>query len=609
MDPVPSPADSTRRAQAEIVRLSFGDLPAGLMATIVVSSGLSWIVSRHPGTGHVWFWLAAVLAISAWRFSVILWYRKAKRDLAHVEIGERRFVIGAVLAGLGWGYAAWVFYPILTGDHELPLLVLVLAGMTAGATRSLGPIPVACWSFQTLTIVPLIGRLLLGGTLVQMLMGVLAVLYLAFVIAMVRSYHKSLSNSLRLGYEYAGLVTELNDEIVTRKKAEVELRDAIGRAEEASRAKSTFLATMSHEIRTPMNGVLGMLDLLKTASLTPVQREQVETAAHSADSLLRILNDILDFSKIENGRLDFEHIPFRPARVAGETIALMQPTAAAKSLQLKIITDEAANTRVMGDPMRFRQVLLNLVNNAIKFSDKGDITVQLRARTLDTPPRLELTTEVSDHGIGISSDLQAKLFKPFTQADSSMSRRFGGSGLGLAISQKLVQRMGGNITIDSRLGEGSRFTFTAILPLCKDRNTAVPFPTSGASQPLLSGRLLVVEDDPVNQRVISMMLQRLGLEHHLVPDGQSALSILDSGNWDLVLMDLQLPGMDGMETTRRMRLQLGDRSLPIVALTANARAEDRAACLMAGMDDFLAKPVRTEALRETLSRWLKRAGS
>ena len=608
MDPLPLPADSTRRAQAEIVRLGYSDLPAGLVATVVVSSGLAWIVARHPGAEQAWVWLTAVLAISAWRFGGLLWYRRVKRDPTKVVAGEKRFLAGAVAAGLGWGYAAWVFYPILTGDHELPLLVLVLAGMTAGATRSLGPIPAACWAFQALTLAPLIARLLLGGSLVQTLMGALAVLYLAFVVAMVRSYHRSLNNSLRLGFEYAGLVTELNDEISTRKKAEVELRDAIGRAEEASRAKSAFLATMSHEIRTPMNGVLGMLDLLKTASLSSAQREQVETAANSADSLLRILNDILDFSKIENGRLDFEHIPFRPARVAGETITLMQPTAAAKSLPLKISADDAANTRVMGDPMRFRQVLLNLVNNAIKFSEQGEITVQLRGKLLESPPRLELTVEVADHGIGISGDVQAKLFTPFMQADSSMSRRYGGSGLGLAISQKLVQRMGGTIAVDSRLGEGARFTFTATLPRCKDRTTAVPFPASTAAAQRLSGRVLVVEDDLVNQRVVGLMLQRLGLDYHIVADGQSALSIVESSEWDLVLMDLQLPGIDGMETTRRARLLLGDRSLPIVALTANARAEDRAACLMAGMDDFMAKPIRTDALRECLSRWLPTVG-
>ncbi len=599
-------ADSVRRAQAEVVRLGYSDLSAGLMATFVVATGLAWIIARNHATNGAWVWLGVMLAVSTWRLGTVFWYRQAKRDPSQVEKGERRFIVGAVLSGLGWGYAGWVFYPLMVGEHELSLLVLVLAGMTAGATRSLGPIPAACWSFQVLTLVPLILRLLLGGGLVQIVMGALAVLYTAFLVAMVRSYHRSLSNSLRLGFEYAGLVSELSDEIATRKAAEADLRIAMTRAEEASRAKSAFLATMSHEIRTPMNGVLGMLDLLKTAALTPAQREQVETAANSADSLLRILNDILDFSKIETGRLDFEHIAFRPARVSEETVTLMRPMAAAKSLQLVFSPDAAAMTRVMGDPMRFRQVLLNLIGNAIKFSERGDITLHLSGILLETPPRLQLAVQVRDRGIGMDAETQTRLFQPFMQADSSMSRRYGGSGLGLAISQKLVQRMGGVITVESRPAEGSRFAFTVTFPLAKDRNTAVPFPAAAAQQ--LTGRVLVVEDDLVNQRVITLMLQRLGLQLHLVADGQSALSIIESSEWDLVLMDLQLPGIDGMETTRRARLLLGDRSLPIIALTANARSEDRAACLMAGMDDFLAKPVRSEALRECLARWLHPAG-
>ncbi len=608
MDSPPTPAaDSVRRAQAEIVQLGYSDLPAGLAATAVVSTGLAWIVARHHAAGHAWVWLVIVLLLTVGRFGTALWYRRGPHDPGQVEKGERWFVIGALLGGLGWGYAGWVFYPLMTGEHELSLLVLVLAGMTAGATRSLGPIPAACWSFQVLTLLPLIFRLLLGGSLVQSLMGVLAVIYLAFLVTMVRSYHLNLSNSLRLGFESAGLVADLSDEIAIRKKAETELRAAIGRAEEANRAKSAFLATMSHEIRTPMNGVLGMLDLLKTSGLTPAQREQAETAATSADSLLRMLNDILDFSKIEQGRLDFESVPFRAARVSEETVQLMRPMAVAKSLQLNFTADEAAMTRIMGDPMRLRQVLLNLVGNAVKFSARGEITLQLSGRLLESPPRLQLTVEVRDQGIGIAADIQDRLFQPFMQADSSMSRRYGGSGLGLAISQKLVQRMGGLITVESHPGQGSRFAFTTTFPLCKERNTAVPFPMDAALMPHLTGRVLVVEDDPVNQRVVALMLQRLGLQHHIVADGHSALSIIESSEWDLVLMDVQLPGIDGMETTRRARLLLGDRSLPIIALTANARAEDRAACLMAGMDDFLPKPIRTETLRACLVRWLEPA--
>jgi signal transduction histidine kinase/CheY-like chemotaxis protein len=600
-------ADSVRRARAEIVRLAYSDLRAGLAATVLVATGLAWVVAQHHTPVHAWSWLAAMLGVAAWRFGTMVWYWRKRHEEGMVERGGRRFIIGAVLGGLGWGYAGWMFYPLMADSHELSLLVLVLAGMTAGATRSLGPLPTACWAFQALTLAPLILRLLLSGHLVLTLMGVLAVLYLAFLIAMVHSYHRSLLNSLRLGFEYAGLVGELSEEINTRKGVEADLRAAMIRAEEASRAKSAFLATMSHEIRTPMNGVLGMLDLLKSAPLTPAQREQVDTAAHSAESLLRILNDILDFSKIETGRLDFESIPFRPARTTEETVALMRPMAAAKSLELRFQADEAAMTRVMGDPMRLRQVLLNLVGNAIKFSERGAIEVKLSGRLLDAPPRLALDVSVQDQGIGMGADTLARLFQPFVQADSSMSRRYGGSGLGLAISQKLVQRMGGTIAVESRLGAGSRFHFTATFPLAKERNTAVPFPTASANTQLLSGRVLVVEDDPVNQRVITLMLQRLGLEYHVVADGQSALGLIESAAWDLVLMDLQLPGIDGMETTRRARLLLGDRSLPIVALTANARSEDRAACLMAGMDDFLPKPVRSDTLRECLARWLPAA--
>ncbi|MBI2814778.1 MAG: response regulator [Opitutae bacterium] len=600
-------ADSPARAQAEIIRLAYDDLPVALVAIVVVSTGLAWVVARNHAPAHAWVWLACMLAMVAGRYFLVRRFRQTRHETGQVQVNERRFVIGAVLGGVGWGYAGWAFYPLMSGEHELSLLVLVLAGMTAGATRSLGPLPKACWSFQLLALLPLILRLLLAGGVVQTLIGVFVVLYLALLMPLVRSYHQNLSKSLRLGFEYAGLVTELSEENATRKKAETGLRAAMERAEEASRAKSTFLATMSHEIRTPMNGVLGMLDLLKTTGLTPAQREQVETASTSAESLLRMLNDILDFSKIEHGRLDFENVPFRAARVSEETVRLMRPMAVAKSLQLHFAADAAAMTRVMGDPMRLRQVLLNLIGNAIKFSEHGEITLQLSGKLLESPPRLELTVAVRDQGIGIAPDVQDRLFAPFMQGDSSMSRRYGGSGLGLAISQKLVQRMGGNITAESRPGQGSRFAFTVTFPLSKERNTAVPFPTDAAAARNLSGRVLVVEDDPVNQRVAALMLQRLGLQHHVVADGPSALSIIESSEWDLVLMDLQLPGIDGMETTRRARLLLGDRSLPIIALTANARAEERAACLMAGMDDFLAKPLRTEALQTCLARWLDAA--
>ena len=261
----------------------------------------------------------------------------------------------------------------------------------------------------------------------------------------------------------------------------------------------------------------------------------------------------------------------------------------------------------MGDPTRLRQVLLNLVGNAIKFSDSGEATLRLTAAP-GGGTNVRLTVEVQDTGIGMSEETRAHLFQPFKQADSSMSRRFGGSGLGLAISQKLVERMGGIITVQSNLGRGSTFKFSADFPLASKQSPVATLLATAISPQSFTGRILVVEDDKVNQRVITLMLERLGLECLVVGDGLTALTVLAQGNWDLVFMDCQLPDIDGFETTRRARQLPAGSTVHIIALTANVRAEDRAACLAAGMDEFLSKPIRSEALRNVLARWLHSAG-
>jgi signal transduction histidine kinase/CheY-like chemotaxis protein len=612
-------ASSTQRVEAELLRQGFADLPAGLGATVLSAGGLAWVVGGSPPNALAWAWFGFMSLLTLWRCTIVFLYRRSVPSPAHTRAWSRHFIVGATLSGLGWGFASWFFYPMLS-DSELPLLILVVAGITAGASRSLGPSLAACWTFQLVSMLPLTLRMLQGGSVAHSIMGVLALLYTAFLVGMARNYHRSLSSSLRLSFESAALAGELQErqrqaatlnrdlsnEVAHRRQAETDLRMAKERAEAANHAKGEFLATMSHEIRTPMNGILGMLDLLNTSSLTPAQREQVETASRSADSLLRILNDILDFSKIESGRLDFESIPFRPAVVAEDTMDLMRPRGAAKSLELRFIADEKSRTRLMGDPTRFRQVLLNLVGNAVKFSDHGEIGLELSGDD-SIPGLIRLTVRVRDHGIGMDEETRRQLFQPFKQADSSMSRRYGGSGLGLAISQRLVQGMGGEITVQSDLGQGSLFEFTLPMAVARERHTVQPLGVSAPLPTHFDARILVVEDDPVNQRVISLMLQRLGMKCHVVPEGQAALNTIEAGKWDLVFMDCQLPGIDGLETTRRARLLGNGVELPIIALTANARPEDRAACLAAGMDDFLSKPVRTETLQACLARWLQPA--
>lgn len=388
-------------------------------------------------------------------------------------------------------------------------------------------------------------------------------------------------------------------DVSERRAAEAAKEAAREAAVQMARAKSTFVANVSHEIRTPMHGILGMSGLLLKTVLDGRQREYVSTLKSSAESLVTIINDILDFSKIEAGKLAIEQVAFSPAALVQGVAALFQARALEKNLKFTLSLPDHPPAALLGDPTRIRQILLNLVDNAIKFTHAG--AIQLSARFESAPEGIGCQFRVTDTGIGMNEETLSRLFQAFSQADASTTRRYGGTGLGLAVSSQLADLMDGQLTVVSAPGEGSTFTLSLLLPPSTLPLAALP------AQPAiqLNGRILMVEDHPVNQKVLSHQLRELGLEYVVAASGAEALAKLSEQPFDLVLMDWQMPEMDGLEATRRIRQLPGEvRDVPIIALTANASAGFREACLAAGANDYLSKPYTEAALTALLLQWL-----
>jgi signal transduction histidine kinase/ActR/RegA family two-component response regulator len=581
-----------------------------------------WLLSHEYGYSRLAWWFALLVVTTIVRDRIQARYL-ALGDQATLDRWPNVILLGIAVNGFAWSLPGTVFTP---SDPAMRVVIsLYLVGLSAVAMTSLASMRHAYTSFLVPFMLPTaVSFFSLDETFVKAGIGICL-----FVAAMVTTGYiltARMEEMLRLQLENKALAERAQSEnsivertnrdlalqIQERKRTEAELLIAKSAAELASRAKSQFLANMSHELRTPLNAILGMADLLLRSVRDPRQLKQLNVVRNGGHRLLTIVTDILDLSRIEAGTMRFESVAFSPRIVLNDVTDLLRELAMRKGLRLLVHVDPDVPDQVLGDPHRVKQILSNLIDNGIKFTDAGSVQINL-SRVSDLPlntdlRRTQLRWSVTDSGIGIPASSRSRLFQPFSQVDDSSTRRFGGTGLGLAICRQFVSALGGRIDVASQTGRGSTFWFELPFEPIEESDHAKQALATGRYL-RIDGRVLIVEDNDVNRELIAEMLQGSGCSTAVAENGVAALMLLEREVFDLVLMDIHMPGMDGLAATRHIRDREGDDGfrMPIVALTASVMPEDREACAAAGMDDFLGKPFTYADLASVLQRWLRPA--